>query len=162
MRWLQRLWPAREPSIRAANTADAPALAVVHASSFHIAWDAAEFERLLAERLTRALVATDGPAGPVVGFILTRGVAPETEILSVAVAPRWRRQGLARRLVDGALGRLAAEGYTTVFLEVEEGNGGARRLYERAGFHEIGRRAGYYRTAAGTPASAIVMRRDLT
>ncbi|MDF2994868.1 MAG: family N-acetyltransferase [Xanthobacteraceae bacterium] len=152
---------AREPVLRTATTADAAALAAVHASAFRIAWDADEFERLLADRLSRALVAVDGTGGAALGFILVRGVKPETEILSVAVVPRRRGRGLARRLLERQLGQLAAEGFTTVFLEVEEANAPARRLYERNGFAEVGRRAGYYRTASGAPATALVMRRDI-
>lgn len=158
---LSHWFAAPEPALRAATTADAAALATVHAAAFHIAWDAAEFERLLADRLSRALVATDGPGGAPVGFILVRGVKPETEILSVAVVPRRRGRGLARRLLERLLGQLAAEGFTTVFLEVEEGNAPARRLYDRNGFAEVGHRAGYYRTASGAPATALVMRRDI-
>ena len=151
----------REASLRAARAEDAPALAVLHAASFRVGWDAAEFERLLANRLTHCLVATNGPEGAPVGFILLSGVAPETEILSVAVAASRQGEGIARRLVETAFGRLAAEGFTTVFLEVEEGNASALHLYARTGFHEIGRRTGYYRGAAGEPLAALTMRRDI-
>jgi ribosomal-protein-alanine N-acetyltransferase len=48
-----------------------------------------------------------------------------------------------------------------VFLEVEEGNVSALRLYRRAGFVEAGRREGYYPRAGGNPVSALVLRRDL-
>ncbi len=51
-------------------------------------------------------------------------------------------------------------GVRRLFLEVEAENAPALKLYERAGFVPIGRRKGYYRTAAGT-ADAITMRRDL-
>ncbi|MCK0198013.1 GNAT family N-acetyltransferase [Ancylobacter sp. 6x-1] len=158
---LSRFFPDRPPALRVATSRDAAALAGLHAGAFHIAWDAAEFERLLADRLSLAFLATDGPQGAPIGFILTRGVLPETEILSVAVAPRWRGRGLGRQLVEAVFGRLAAEGYTTVFLEVEEGNAAARKLYARAGFREIGRRSGYYRTQGGVPAAALTMRRDI-
>ncbi|MBS7539680.1 ribosomal protein S18-alanine N-acetyltransferase [Ancylobacter lacus] len=153
--------PAPPPALRAATAEDAPALAALHAASFHLPWDTAEFERLLADRLSRGVVATDGPRGEPVGFLLARGVWPETEILSIAVAPRRRGHGIGRQLIDHAFGRLAAEGFTTVFLEVEDGNIAARTLYERTGFREIGRREGYYRTASGVPAAAIAMRRDI-
>lgn len=150
-----------EPVLRRAGTADASAFAAIHAATFRIAWDASEFERLLADRLSRALVATDGPGGAPAGFVLLRGVKPEIEILSIAVLPKRQGRGIARLLLERALGQLAAEGFREVFLEVEEGNGPARRLYARAGFREIARREGYYRTAAGAPAAALVMRRDI-
>ena len=59
------------------------------------------------------------------------------------------------------LGRLAALGVRTVFLEVDEGNAPRVRLYRRAGFGEVGRREGYYPRAGGKPPAALVLRRDL-
>jgi ribosomal-protein-alanine N-acetyltransferase len=150
-----------EVALRRARGGDAEALARLHAQSFRVGWDAAEFERLLANRLSRCLVATDGPSGAPLGFILLSGVAPETEILSVAVASARRGEGIARRLVEAAFGALAAEGFTTVFLEVEEGNASALHLYARTGFREIGRRKGYYRKADGEAVAALTMRRDI-
>ena len=78
------------------------------------------------------------------GFILSRLVTDEAEILSVAVAAARRGKGLARRLLDLHLRRLAGLGVRRVFLEVEEGNTPALRLYRRAGFRQVGRREGYY------------------
>jgi ribosomal-protein-alanine N-acetyltransferase len=95
------------------------------------------------------------------GFILSRMAAGEAEILSVAVATRWRGRGIARRLLDLHLRRLAGLGVSAVFLEVEEGNEPALRLYHRAGFREVGRRPGYYADGTGAPVAARVLRRDL-
>ena len=104
-------------------------------------------DRTHADRPRRACA--PGDAGPHAGgFILSRLVAGEAEILSVAVAAARRGKGLARRLLDLHLRRLAGLGARTVFLEVDEGNEPARRLYRRAGFREVGRREGYYRDAA--------------
>jgi ribosomal-protein-alanine N-acetyltransferase len=60
------------------------------------------------------------------------------------------------------LGHLAGRGVRTVFLEVEENNQPARRLYDRAGFTVAGRRERYYREAGGQQLNALVMRRDLS
>jgi ribosomal-protein-alanine N-acetyltransferase len=60
------------------------------------------------------------------------------------------------------LGHLAGHGIRTVFLEVEENNQPARRLYQRAGFAIVGRRERYYRQAGGEPLNALLMRRDLS
>jgi ribosomal-protein-alanine N-acetyltransferase len=59
------------------------------------------------------------------------------------------------------LRRLAALGTRTVFLEVDEGNVPARRLYQRAGFRAVGRREGYYADRAGKNAAALVLRCEL-
>jgi ribosomal-protein-alanine N-acetyltransferase len=79
-----------------------------------------------------------------VGFIISRIIAGEAEILSVAVASSRRGKGLARQMLNLHLRRLAGLGTRTVFLEVGEGNAAANRLYRRAGFRTVGRREGYY------------------
>jgi ribosomal-protein-alanine N-acetyltransferase len=114
---------------------------------------------LLIERNTVAHRAILGRT--MAGFILSRLAAGEAEILSVAVAPARRGKGLARRLLDLHLRRLAGLSVRAVFLEVDEDNEPARRLYRRAGFREVGRRPGYYPQAGGNAATALVLRRDL-
>jgi [ribosomal protein S18]-alanine N-acetyltransferase len=148
---------AREAAVSQAGPADARTLAALHASSFHRGWSEDEFERLLSDRHVVAHRATAGTA--LAGFILSRIVQDEAEILSIAVASAWRGRGLARQLLDINLRRLAALGARSVFLEVEEGNVSARRLYRRAGFQEVGRRERYYAPERG--AAALVLRRDL-
>jgi ribosomal-protein-alanine N-acetyltransferase len=64
-------------------------------------------------------------------------------------------------LLELHLRRLAGVGCRAVFLEVDESNEPARRLYRRAGFREIGRRDSYYQR--GTHATAaLVLRRDIS
>jgi ribosomal-protein-alanine N-acetyltransferase len=112
---------------------------------------------LLSDRHIVAHRATVGTT--VAAFILSRIVQDQAEILSIAVASAKRGRGLARQLLDINLRRLAALGVRSVFLEVEEGNVSARRLYRRAGFQEVGRREAYY--AAEHGAAALVLRREL-
>jgi ribosomal-protein-alanine N-acetyltransferase len=64
-------------------------------------------------------------------------------------------------LLNLHLRRLAGLGARAVFLEVEEDNTPARRLYQRSGFREVGRRPGYYRQDRDKAATALVLRRDL-
>jgi ribosomal-protein-alanine N-acetyltransferase len=152
-----RLFARSEPALSQAQQSDAAAMAALHGASFHRGWSDGEFEHLL---LDRNIVAHRATAGRnVVGFIVSRLVVDEAEILSIAVAPSRRGKGLARQLLDLNLRRLAGLGARAVFLEVEEGNAPARRLYQRAGFRQVGRREGYYSAAQG--AAALVLRRDL-
>ncbi|MFG1319640.1 GNAT family N-acetyltransferase [Xanthobacter autotrophicus] len=152
----ERFFPPRPPLLRDAVAADVPHLAALHARAFARGWGTDEFERLLSDRAVRAHVATPGPRRPPVGFILSHVVPPEAEVLTVAVVTDRRRRGIGRALVSHHLARLAAEGVSTSFLEVEEGNLAARTLYERLGYREVGRRRGYY--AGG--ADALLLRRD--
>ncbi len=88
---------------------------------------------------------------------MSRIAADEAEILSVAIAPARRGRGLSRPLLDFHLRSVAGRGARTVFLEVDEKNEPARRLYAGAGFHQVGCRQGYYESGA----TALVLRRDL-
>jgi ribosomal-protein-alanine N-acetyltransferase len=154
-----RLFARGEPVLSEAGAHDAPALAALHAASFQRGWSDGEFERLLLERNVVAHRAMIGRT--LAGFILSRLAASEAEILSVAVASARRGRGLARSLLHLHMRRLAGLGAESIFLEVDEDNTPARRLYARAGFREVGRRPGYYQQDAGKTTAALVLRRDL-
>jgi ribosomal-protein-alanine N-acetyltransferase len=98
----------------------------------------------------------------VIGFAVSRMAADEAEILSVAIDAGQRGRGLSRQLLLTHLGHLAGHGVRTIFLEVEENNAPARRLYERAGFGVVGRRERYYQQVGGEKLNALLMRRDLS
>jgi ribosomal-protein-alanine N-acetyltransferase len=156
LNFMTRLFARQEPAISEAKPSDAAQLAALHGASFHRGWSEDEFERLLLERdvVTHRVMIGRRLAG----FIMSRMVAGEAEILSVAVASARRGKGLAGRLLSLHLRRLAALGAGTVFLEVGEDNAPARRLYRRAGFEAVGRREGYYPDREGKNAAALVLR----
>ena len=156
---LTRLFVRAVPALSAATPRDAASLAAIHAASFNRGWSEQEFEQLLTDRTVVADRAASGRKP--VGFIVSRRAADEAEILSVAVARSWQGRGLARRLLDLHLRRLAGFGLRAVFLEVDEDNVAARKLYARAGFSQVGRRPGYYAQGRGKAAGALVLRRDL-
>ena len=139
---------------------DARRLAQLHGESFHRGWGENEFEAMLAERNT--LVHRLRIGNRIVGFAVSRLAADEAEILSIAVAASHRGRGLSRPLLLTHLGHLAGRGTRTIFLEVEENNRPARKLYERAGFAVAGRRERYYRQPGGEQLNALLMRRDLS
>ncbi|HEY7299196.1 MAG TPA: GNAT family N-acetyltransferase [Xanthobacteraceae bacterium] len=153
------LFGRREPAVSDASPADAAAIATLHAASFHRGWSEEEIEHLLIDRNVVAHRALNGRR--LAGFILSRLVAGEAEILSIAVAARERGHGLARRMLDVHLRALARLGIHAVFLEVGEDNEPARRLYDRAGFRQVGRRNAYYQDRLGRGTAALVLRCDL-
>jgi [ribosomal protein S18]-alanine N-acetyltransferase len=155
---VRRLLGRTAPILSDAGPRDASSFAELHGASFHRGWSEDEFEQLLSDRNVVAHRASS--AGSLIGLILSRIAADEAEILSIAVAMSGRGRGLARRLLELNLRRLAGLGARAVFLEVDENNAPARALYRRAGFREVGRRAGYYSSSHGV--AALVLRRDLT
>ncbi len=148
-----------EPVLSEAGSRDVMAIAGLHAASFSRGWSEQEVEGLLIDRAVIAHRVTAG--GRFFGFIMSRMAADEAEILSVAVAARAQGRGLARRLLDLHLRRLAGLSVRAVFLEVDEHNVPAIKLYRRAGFREVGRRPNYYAGPDGKAAAALVLRRDL-
>jgi [ribosomal protein S18]-alanine N-acetyltransferase len=160
MAWLSRLWDGGAVAVEPAGARDAAVLAQIHAASFYRGWGEAEFERMLSERNT--LVHRLKKGRKIIGFSVSRMAADEAEILSIAVAPPHRGRGLSGKLLLTHLGHLAGRGVRKVFLEVEENNEPARRLYERMGFTVVGRRENYYRQSDGKTMNALLMRRDLS
>ncbi|MGB8397604.1 ribosomal protein S18-alanine N-acetyltransferase [Bradyrhizobium sp.] len=159
MTWLSDWWSGGTAVIEPASQRDAARLAQLHGASFHRGWGEGEFETMLTERHT--LVHRLRRGQKIIGFAVSRMAADEAELLSIAIDPRQRGRGLSRTLLLTHLGHLVGCGVRTVFLEVEEHNLPARRLYERAGFDVVGRRERYYQQPGGEQLNALLMRRDL-
>ncbi len=157
--WLQRFTRRAPPRLGAAGPQHAAHIAALHAQAFRRGWSEDEVDALLADRAVLGDCATSN--GKFAGFILSRRAADEAEILSIAVDPKRQGQGLGRALLDLHLRRLAGLGARAVFLEVEEGNEPALRLYRRAGFRQVGQRPNYYPQPGSPPAAALVLRRGL-
>ena len=90
---------------------------------------------------------------------MAHAAADEGEILNLGVAPRHRRRGVGRALVERTLDGLRSRGVRVVYLEVRESNAAARRLYETMGFAEVGRRGRYSQRPVE---DAVILRGTLT
>ncbi len=132
------------------------AMAALHAACFTTPrpWSEAEIGGLL-----------DGPGCFAVtepgGFALGRAIAGEAELLTIAVDPARRREGLGRRLLDAFEAGAVARDAETAFLEVSAENTAAIALYLAAGYAENGRRKGYYHAPDGRRIDALAMARAL-
>ena len=145
-------------SLRSASRVDVPALAALHAQCFTAPWSAGEIGDLLDGPGGFALmIDSPGPAG----FILCRALVGEAEVLTLAVAPAVRGQGLGKALLQAALGLAYGAGAEAMFLEVAADNAPAIGLYEQTGFEQVGLRRGYYANQGGSPVDALVYRRAL-
>lgn len=131
-------------TIRPATEADLEAIGQIQRDSPTAShWDPSEYLD------HDCVVAEDG--GVICGFLVSRDLAGEREILNVAVDPVRRRGGIGRALLTFELSRPAQDW----FLEVRESNQEALRFYSHACFQAVGKRPGYY---DNPPESAIVMR----
>ncbi|EEW26756.1 ribosomal protein S18-alanine N-acetyltransferase [Rhodobacter ferrooxidans] len=128
-------------------------LALLHLRVFTMPrpWTVAEFSGFLADP---ACFLCHQPGG----FLLGRVIADEAELLTLAVAPEARRQGIAAALLAEFLAQSTARGAETAFLEVAADNRAALGLYHAAGFTAVGRRRGYYTSPEGRAIDALVLR----
>jgi ribosomal-protein-alanine N-acetyltransferase len=132
------------------------ALAILHRECFpDDPWEAGALGRIMALSGGFGWLAWEGedPAG----FILVRDLGNECEILSLGVAPRWRRRGIAQALLATTIAEAGHRALPSVVLEVAVDNDPARDLYAAAGFVAVGRRARYYRRPDGR-ADALILR----
>lgn len=140
---------------------DCDVMARLHGEGFNRPWSDGEFRSLLIQRPVFGFIARpQGNGAKPAGFVLSRLVAGEAEILTVVVSRSVRRAGVGHRLVSAVLQRLHHVRAESIFLEVDEANTAAIGLYRRFGFGEVARRPSYYDTPAGKSA-ALVMRLDL-
>lgn len=117
-------------------------LAGLHAACFANGWSAREFSSLVqSDGVTALVLRADGEAR---GFIVVRKAVDEAEIITIGIVPHARVSGRGRQVLDAAEMLLAQTGVVRVFLEVAVSNSAARRLYDRAGYSEIGLRKAYY------------------
>ena len=87
----------------------------------------------------------DGPSsGGIVGYVCFWVVFDEVRVMTLAVEPSARRQGIASELVHYMLAFGRAQGATRAILEVRASNLAARGLYEQMGFRQTAMRAKYY------------------
>ncbi|HUH50004.1 MAG TPA: GNAT family N-acetyltransferase [Mycoplana sp.] len=136
--------------------------ASLHKARFARAWSDGEFHSLLTQDTVFGFVAwqVNASGRPAGGFVLARAAAGEAEILTISVDARFERAGLGWRLMLAALREARMRGADEIFLEVDEGNIAALRLYDKLGFIKVGERKAYYEGAGGR-STALVMRRDL-
>ncbi len=131
---------------------DLPDVEAIEAAAYPRPWPSAIFVTELGRDDRTYLVARRD--GTVVGFAGASVGAGEAHVLTVAVHPNHRRQGIARRLLDALIDAVAEQGAGAVTLEVRENNHGARSLYRARGFEEAGVRPHYYRD---TDEGAVIM-----
>ncbi len=139
---------------------DAKDLARIHGQSFYRGWPVEEFGQFLAGKDSPVYVVCDARRR-IAGFALIRTVLDESELLTIAVDPKWRARGLGRALMNAVFADLLHSPSRRMFLEVDEQNHAAIRLYEKLGFATISSRKGYYPRPDGSAATALVMARDL-
>lgn len=132
-----------EYHITDAREAMLPQLAEIEQACFSVPWT----EQMLRAQLAPEryiFLAAETPEGEVAGYVGLMYVLDEGYISNVAVAPRFRRQGIARALIEALTARSDEKELSFLTLEVRQSNAPAIALYESCGFETVGTRKNYY------------------
>ena len=156
---LNRMTHDADLTIAVIGPEGAALLAALHGQCFDRPWNAIDFATLLALPTVTAMVAERvGGAAEPVGIVLFQSTAETADILTIGVLPANRCAGIGGLMLAKACAALSARGVRDVFLEAEEGNLPALRLYRASGFCVVDRHVGYYESMAGGAGDAISLR----
>ena len=147
---------AAAPPLALATTADAAAIARLSRDEIERGlpwrWQPAAVARLIAAENTvvlcaRELAGDDALAedeAPLAGFGVMEFGEREAHLVLLAVAPRRRRQGVARHILGWLEKSARTAGLSAIRLEVRAGNRGAQRFYAKLGYRRRRYMPGFY------------------
>jgi len=123
--------------LRFNGNAYADALTTIHAQCFNKPWEKDQFTTLLNLSSTFGFIDEKG-------FILCSDLGQDIEILTLAVLPNSRRQGVGSELIHEVQQLMKIQNKKNLFLEVNCTNEAAIALYKKNGFQPNGIRKNYY------------------
>ena len=138
---------------------DIPVLATYEKELFpYSPWSTSQFKEEFAGIPTTRYMSVAESGNKIVGYCGVFLPAPgvEADILTVAVLPDFRRQGIAREFMRQIEQWSKERGASAMMLEVEQSNSAAIELYTSLGYMKISVRMDYY----GPDQDAFVMRKD--
>lgn len=131
-------------TLRYMTLADLDAVVRIEKASFTSPWSRRAFIAELSQNRLYSHVFVALLDDRVVGFLCFHYVINEAHIINLAVDPRYRRQGIGRRLLQHVLTRARDLGIIQVGLEVRASNQAAQALYSQLGFQTLGVRRRFY------------------
>ena len=143
--------------IREMKMEDVPAIAELEKICFSDPWSADSISSELNNRLSHWLVAVVD--GNVVGYVGSQSVLDSADMMNIAVAPEYRRMGIANALVDALVVYLQNNHIRFLLLEVRVSNEPAFTLYQKLGFEQVGKRPRYYHNPRE---DALILRKELS
>jgi ribosomal-protein-alanine N-acetyltransferase len=126
--------------IRKMRKSDLGQVMRIEISSFVSPWSRKSFESELKKDFGFSYTVVEDRQ--VIGYIIGWLVADEIHIANLAVHPQWRRQGIAKILMQKVIDQYPE--FCWIRLEVRRSNTAARNLYRQLGFREVGVRKRYY------------------
>jgi len=115
---------------------DMRAVLEMEAQCFEFPWREADFTRCLRQANCIGLVADDLATARLAGFVIYENHKTRTHVLSLAVAPGYRRRGVARAMIENLKGKLTPR-RQRILLEVRETNLAAQLCFRQLGFRAV-------------------------
>jgi ribosomal-protein-alanine N-acetyltransferase len=146
-------------SFRQPIALDIPVLAGYEKELFpYSPWSTAQFKEEFAGIPRTRFMSVAESDSTIIGYCGVFLPAPgvEADILTVAVLPEFRRQGIAREFMRQIEAWSHERGASAMMLEVEQSNESAIELYKALGYMKISVRMDYY----GPGQDAFVMRKE--
>lgn len=137
------------------TSAHVPQVAALEKICFSDPWSEKSIASELDNPLSCWLVSLEGET--VTGYVGSQTVLDQTDMMNIAVHPDFRRQGIARSLIEALTQALKKRGSRALMLEVRASNIPARTLYETLGFAPVGVRRNYYRNPRE---DALILRKE--
>ena len=150
---------ASAPHHRPMTTSDLDSVMAIEVAAYAHPWTRGNFIDSLAAGYHSQL--RHDADGALIGYLIALPGFEETHLLNLTVAPAWQRQGHGQALLDRLAAWAYGRGDLALWLEVRQSNAGARALYERQGFVQVGSRRGYYPADRQQREDAVVMRRKV-
>ncbi|MFQ5809062.1 MAG: ribosomal protein S18-alanine N-acetyltransferase [Armatimonadota bacterium] len=150
---------ADDALIDRATLADLDAILAVERVCFSTPWTREAFVRELAREDDVALYVAARDGDEIVGYAGMWVLPVEAHLCTIAVAPRWRRKGLGKRILLHMIEEAVRRGAERIVLEYRVSNLAAHSLYMKYGFRLLGVRKNYYRDGL-TREDAIVASLD--
>lgn len=143
---------------RDANMLDLPVLVSLDREYFaETAWPIEQFREELSGTTRKFIVGeADSEIVAYAGAFLP-SVGGEADLMTIAVSPKYRRQGIASYLISELEKWAKARGGDAMMLEVDISNHDAIALYQKHGYEKLNIRKNYY----GYGKDAQIMRRAL-
>ena len=146
---------------REMNALDLPVVVSMERQVYRTdAWTVSQFkEELASVPRNRHYIVAVSQDNEIAGYagVFSPDAGLDADVLTLTVAPKFRRQGIGRAMLEQLITWARERRAPAIFLEVREGNEEAGPLYLSAGFHPISRRSNYYSLGV----DAVIMKKDL-
>ncbi len=123
---------------------DIDQVAAIEARTFSEPWSSEGFREELDSPDALYLCVREKADGPVLGYCGFIRSFEDADIVNVAVDAPFRGRGIAREMLTRLMEAGRRRGVENYTLEVRAGNTAAIALYEKLGFHSVGKRPGFY------------------